>query len=1546
MAPKKSEQTINIVQPFVDIRKAFIQLKIVPEIALDKEHIQWLLPKPPNPQQPSDNNFDTDADTDTDASDYDSVESDDEEEETRDAAAATMTGSAASSSTTTKGKSISDEVDDGDDTKIVIANHSIPHLNPLHSITNAQTRKLEHNLDNEHEHEHEDEYEHALSDQDSDPDSDPEVGTSDQDEIQSRSPPVAPITTTPCGLSNYSNVVGIQAGFTKNGLLTALAICIDTKALLITDIVRKKRSPSPSSSSRAPKPYARDLINALFLSPSSGDVRVLTFDGPALAVGLYRGLGFRCSHIVDILSLDRKDRAPLTAIKAALLSDGGINKHNPNTTNSDPDNSDDSDEDDDDEVVLLESTIIREFETTPFDSQFNNAGSGLACKAWLAWYIGQFPKAQIKLREIKPIDTSIHMKEEMDILGESVEAHLVLDLAKDTKREISLTSDNSLSYNNNSISFTQKNYNQRITAGARRYDLQLQTATLPATIRNIKGQKANLRVDDLENVSNPKVRGITVHGKAAATRAERERWLLALDVLQGNKTLFTNKWMKCLFPRLSKAEEGDNKEEQQQEEGEKAAGNDNDVDNNDNDNEVSDTASLDAGVGTFGDDSPMISTPDDTDAETVSSSGASSGRFEGLPRWGGRNYNRKKNMWSEGCSGKDRWEHDKFEGDNEEPFRTRSNSPRSRINTKTKNTMEFQTQPSPKPEIKVNFSQDLNPSQHAAVTDMLDFNKPVTIVKGPPGTGKTTAIAAFISSLLRQPSSPSSPAKTIWVVAQSNVGVKNIADKLYKMNIPDWVLLVNSEFYQGWHAHLYQNLPSSRYIVSSDFRSRSSASSSNSNSNSKRNPNSKFGSKYNTRSTPTPNNSPIGTQRVVLCTLSMLSNPNIAQFKKRVPMRVLVVDEASQIPMTSYTNVINGISGAGAGAGLGPGSWSGAGAGYGSGVGSRRTETGAGEDVLEKMVFIGDDRQLPPFASDQNESLDSVFENKGLMKSVKVQLLDVQYRMPPAIGDFLSKNVYSGLLNSWEGHPVQKDDSLCVQFVDVKDSKEEVFKKSYFNVAEANAVLAIIDILYRKQKKYKVITPYEAQRDYIEDELRKKSSNGGDGLSWKNTVFTVDSFQGNEEDYIIISLTRTQQLGFLNDIRRSNVMLSRAKEGMYIVTNAGFFFHPLMKVVYTPPPSSSSPSHPLSSSHPLNSSHPLITPSPPLASSASTSSESSSSASTTTPTTSIFSPVSATSTLLTSCDSCGTRTEDESGCECGVVEESWGLSTRSSQSPQSIRSIREDKIKGSKELKGSKFVSPGPDWSLSDEEQDQDQDWEREKRKAKEVDSPKELVKAWLKSPNTNSDSSKPLGAFKEDEDVEREEGEEELEGEDRTSDENDHDENTTDYDSYDNLRVTWGQDNKTTDRSKLYLHIPRGIRVPGRNRGQTWAQDESSPGQDQDQDQGQDQDQDQSQGQGQGQRRGGRQGAIDKKYIKAFSRVRGTLVGKMAEEWGKVERGWIRFDLDRIGMRKRAREKGRGRGRGWSRNEDGSGYGPGWGDEGDGDGDEEVDDFERALNI
>lgn len=77
------------------------------------------------------------------------------------------------------------------------------------------------------------------------------------------------------------------------------------------------------------------------------------------------------------------------------------------------------------------------------------------------------------------------------------------------------------------------------------------------------------------------------------------------------------------------------------------------------------------------------------------------------------------------------------------------------------------------------------------------------------------------------------------------------------------------------------------------------------------------------------------------------------------------------------------------------------------------------------------------------------------------------------------------------------------------------------------------------------------------------------GLDWENKCFNVDSFQGcvilyflsatnlsfllgNEKDYIIISLVRTRELGFLTNLRRTNVMLTRCKKGMFIVSSQKF----------------------------------------------------------------------------------------------------------------------------------------------------------------------------------------------------------------------------------------------------------------------------------------------------------------------------------------------------------------------------------------------------------
>ena len=87
----------------------------------------------------------------------------------------------------------------------------------------------------------------------------------------------------------------------------------------------------------------------------------------------------------------------------------------------------------------------------------------------------------------------------------------------------------------------------------------------------------------------------------------------------------------------------------------------------------------------------------------------------------------------------------------------------------------------------------------------------------------------------------------------------------------------------------------------------------------------------------------------------------------------------------------------------------------------------------------------------------------------------------------------------------------------------------------------------QERKKFKIITPYDAQRNAIEAALKDAK------LPWENTVFNVDSFQGNEEDHIIVSIVRTTSPGFMKNERRTNVMLSRCKKSMMILTHRGFF---------------------------------------------------------------------------------------------------------------------------------------------------------------------------------------------------------------------------------------------------------------------------------------------------------------------------------------------------------------------------------------------------------
>lgn len=369
---------------------------------------------------------------------------------------------------------------------------------------------------------------------------------------------------------------------------------------------------------------------------------------------------------------------------------------------------------------------------------------------------------------------------------------------------------------------------------------------------------------------------------------------------------------------------------------------------------------------------------------------------------------------------------------------------------------------------------DVNTSQERAIEKILSASDEdrVVLIQGPPGTGKTTVITAAVTSII---SCPAAHSRTIWIAAQSNVAVKNVAEKFDKIGFHDFKLLVSLEFHFDWHEHLYEKLAPC-VIRSDSFR------------------NGRVGASRQ-----------LCGARVILCTLSMLSNDHIAPYVQVNPVDILIFDEGSQIEVGNYVPVLYRFGG-----------------------------------TLSKIAFIGDCKQLPPYGQEEISTLQSIFEVKHLSK--KALLLDTQYRMPGVIGDFISQKVYNGKLRTCHANAVK---SPC-RFIDVERGQEKQSGKSWINPSEALVVAQIARVYEAKGLDFRIITPYDAQRSLIERELQAAN------ICYKDKVFNVDSFQGNEAEHIIISVVRSNKLGFLANQRRTNVMLTRCSKTMVICTSRAF----------------------------------------------------------------------------------------------------------------------------------------------------------------------------------------------------------------------------------------------------------------------------------------------------------------------------------------------------------------------------------------------------------
>ncbi len=408
----------------------------------------------------------------------------------------------------------------------------------------------------------------------------------------------------------------------------------------------------------------------------------------------------------------------------------------------------------------------------------------------------------------------------------------------------------------------------------------------------------------------------------------------------------------------------------------------------------------------------------------------------------------------------------------------------------------------------------LNASQEAAVNKIL-MAKDVAIVHGPPGTGKTTTLVEAICETLRRESQ-------VMVCAQSNMAVDWISEQLVDRGVsvlrignPSRVddKMLSYTYERLFESHpQYDTLWGMRKTIRELYRT---------------NRDKALAVKEKAESLEYEiRESLFANARVVACTLVGAAN----QLLYGRTFQSLFIDEAAQaIEAACWIPICK----------------------------------------AHRVIFAGDHKQLPPtikcFEAERAGLSHTLMEQIVESKPDVVSLLDVQYRMNERIMQFSSEWFYEGKLKAAD----------CVRCRGILDYEEPVewvdtqnfsFDEEYVAVSagrvnkmEGELVITLLSQFIEKVGGHRVlderidfgvISPYKAQVYYLRHLLRTcKALKPFRSLI---TINTVDGFQGQERDVVMISLVRSNEegeIGFLRELRRMNVAMTRARMKLMIVGN-------------------------------------------------------------------------------------------------------------------------------------------------------------------------------------------------------------------------------------------------------------------------------------------------------------------------------------------------------------------------------------------------------------
>ena len=196
-----------------------------------------------------------------------------------------------------------------------------------------------------------------------------------------------------------------------------------------------------------------------------------------------------------------------------------------------------------------------------------------------------------------------------------------------------------------------------------------------------------------------------------------------------------------------------------------------------------------------------------------------------------------------------------------------------------------------------------------------------------------------------------------------------------------------------------------------------------------------------------------------------------------------------------------------------------------------------------KIVLAGDHWQLPPTVL-SNEAIQQGFNRSILEVAIEnipdVHLLNIQYRMKPVIAGFSSNYFYKGLLQS---APHLVNSNVHLTFIDTAGSGFNETHgpdgMSLQNAGELDIVEQLLQTNDYKPEDSAFISPYSGQVLMAKEILPKQMR-----------ISTIDSFQGQEKENIFLSLVRSNddcEIGFLKDYRRMNVAITRAKEQLIVI---------------------------------------------------------------------------------------------------------------------------------------------------------------------------------------------------------------------------------------------------------------------------------------------------------------------------------------------------------------------------------------------------------------